>query len=524
MEILIGFAFLAGIFTALSPCILPVLPAILASGISGGRLRPLGTILGLICSFTFFTLTLTWLVQETGLSPYILRYIAIALIFFFGLVMIFPKLSNWFAALTAPIAGVGQTIHPSSGFLGGFIFGIALGLIWTPCAGPVLAAITTLVATHALDRTAILMTLAYSIGAAIPLFIIAYGSSKLIGLSRYSEVIRKFFGALMVLFSLMLLFNWDMMLNQQLSKIFPEFLKEKNLPLFGKATLMAGDKAPDFTGIDSWINKPSQLKGKVVLVDFWTYSCINCLRTLPYLKDWDAKYKDKGLVIVGVHTPEFEFEKDPQNVQSAVKELGINYPVALDNHYATWNAFHNHYWPAHYLIDPSGKIQMIHYGEGGYAETENGIRKLLGLKELEMKEPEQSTLATTPETYLGLARGRSYQMEIKPNQTFDYHYDGTLSEDQVGLKGAWRAENEFIEAAGNSYLELNFLAAQVYLVLAGSSDEPLTIMLDGKPHGQITVDGDKKYDIVSAPYGRHTLSLKVPKGVKAYAFTFGSTP
>ena len=247
MLVLLGFSFLAGIFTALSPCILPVLPAILAAGIAGGRLRPLGTIVGLICSFSFFTLTLTWIVHATGISPNILRYVAIALIFLFGLVMIFPKLSNWFAKVTAPIADLGQKIQgskPRQGFWGGIVFGLALGLLWTPCAGPILAAITTLVATSSINATAVLMTLSYSIGAGIPMFLFAYGSSKLIQtsrfLSRYSERIRQFFGVLMLAFALLLAFNWEMLLNQKLSGLFPELFSEKNLPVEEKLKAVQG--------------------------------------------------------------------------------------------------------------------------------------------------------------------------------------------------------------------------------------------------------------------------------------------
>jgi len=538
--LLLGFSFLAGIFTALSPCILPVLPAILASGVAEGRLRPLGTILGLICSFTFFTLTLTWIVHVTGLSPNILRYVAIALIFFFGLVMLFPRLSNWFARLTTPIADFGQKIQGTKsrpGFWGGIFFGIALGLLWTPCAGPILAAITTLVASGSINLMAVLMTFSYSIGAGIPMFLFAYGSSKLIQtsrfLSRYTEHIRQFFGVLMLLFALLLAFNWDMLVSQKLSRFLPEIFSEKNLPVEkelqavrGQSHLSENGLAPELSGIVGWINSPlltlSQLRGEVILIDFWTYSCINCLRTLPYLENWYRDYKNKGFIIIGVHTPEFEFEKDYNNVKKAVKDLGIEYPVALDNNYATWNAYSNHYWPAHFLIDQDGNIRMVHFGEGGYVETENAIRSLLGLTLLEEQELSQSTRAISPEIYLGFSRGRSYKMNISTDQTVDYSYTAPLEADQVGLKGPWIVTDESIIAEGdNSYLDDNFLATHVYLVLSGSSKTLLEVYLDGKFYGCIHVDGDKKYDIVSTSYERHQLSLKVPKGVKAYAFTFG---
>jgi cytochrome c biogenesis protein CcdA/thiol-disulfide isomerase/thioredoxin len=543
MDVLILFAFFAGIATVLSPCVLPILPPLLAGSTSKGRLRPLGMILGIVVSFTLFTLALTFLVQAFGISPNFLRYFAIALIFFFGLVMVFPKLSDLFAKKTALFADAGMRLQPEgggSGLFGGFVFGAALGLLWTPCAGPILAAITTIVATHSLDFSTVLLTLAYSLGAALPLSLIAFGgkwmasSSK--ALSKHADLIRKIFGYLTIFTAIAIAFHWDMVFQQKIADFLPPLLVEDN-PLvreklqnlrgeiegpennfiqMGNGKLLADfGKAPDFQGIKGWINtKPlhiQDLKGKVVLIDFWTYSCINCLRTLPYIEKWYADYKDQGLVVVGVHTPEFEFEKEMQNVKDAVKRLGVLYPVALDNDYATWQAYHNHYWPAHYLIDKSGQIRMIHFGEGGYVETENGIRELLGLKKLEMKERLEPLRALSPETYLGLERGKVESGYTKP-----------LENDQVGLRGQWRKEGEKITSESDaSYLDMNVLAKQVYLVLSGKSKEPLKVFLDGKLVREITVDGPRKYDILTAEYGRHQLSLQVPKGISAYAFTFG---
>lgn len=542
MILLLAFAFLAGIFTVLSPCILPILPAILSAGTAQGRLRPLGIIVGLVASFTFFTLALTAIVQATGISPDILRYGAIVLIFFFGLVMIFPGLSNWFAQKTASVANLGQSLsHPSSGFGGGLIFGLALGLLWTPCAGPILAAITTLVATHAIDLLTVAMTLSYSIGAGLPMFLIAYGGGKIIQssqfLSVHAERIRQFFGVLMVAVAVILTFHWDMLLEQKLGGWIPSALVENNTKVQEQLTKLRGEnpsgeqlaelgKAPDFKGIVGWINSPpltiEELKGKVVLIDFWTYSCINCLRTLPYLESWYAKYKDAGLVMIGVHTPEFVFEKDLKNVAAAAGRLGVDYPIALDNDYQTWQAYRNNYWPAHYLIDKDGNIRMEHFGEGGYVETENAIRELLGLAPLKMHEPSVSSREITPETYLGAERGHSYNISLKVGETASYAYTAPLKEDRVGLRGAWLVGGESIEAEGDdSYLDLNFLAKQVYLVLSGSSKKPIEVFLDGKRSGEFYMDGDKKYDIVETTYQRHQLSLKIPLGVKAYAFTFG---
>lgn len=552
MFILILFAFLAGVFTILSPCILPILPAILSAGTLQGKWRPLGIILGLIVSFTFFTLALTTIVHAIGLSPDILRYLAIALMLALGLIMIFPKLSDRFAQLMAPVADVGQKVQGAGtrgGFGGGFIFGVALGLLWTPCAGPILAAITTLVATQSVNFTIILMTLAYSIGAGIPMYLIAYGGSRVIQssrfLSKHAEGIRQFFGGLMVMTALGIAFHWDMLLQQKIATFIPSLLIEDNplvkqqleklqTPTSSYVTIIPDDfsdfgKAPELVGIINWINSPplslAKLKGKVILIDFWTYSCINCLRTLPYIEKWYANYKDDGLVIIGVHTPEFEFEKNSKNVSQAVMRLGIKYPVAQDNDYKTWQAYNNHYWPAHYLIDAQGNLRTVHFGEGEYVETENAIRKLLGMQALDMKEPVHEFKPLSPETYLGTGRGHSYtsEIKIKPDEEAQYDFKGPLKDNQVGLKGLWLVEEEKITSESQeSYLDMKFLASEVYLVLSGSSSTPLEVYLDGKIVGKIVVNGDRKYDIVSTSYDWHLLSLKVPKGVSAYAFTFGS--
>ena len=546
MPLLLVFSFLAGVFTILSPCILPILPAILSAGTIKGKWRPLGIIIGLIVSFTFFTLSLTAIVHATGLSANALRYAAIILIALFGLVMIFPRLSDWFAKAASPIANLGQNIQggrSSNGFGGGLVFGAALGLLWTPCAGPILAAITTLVATQAINFSTVLITLAYSIGAGIPMFLIAYGGGKVIQSSRFlsahAEKIRQIFGCLMILTAVAIALNWDMLLQQQITRFFPPILIE-DTPLVKRELekLRAenvgegpriGSTAPELTGIVNWINSSPlslmDLRGKVVLIDFWTYSCINCLRTLPYIKKWYEDYKDLGLVVIGVHTPEFEFEKDPKNVAQAASRLGVHYPVAQDNDYKTWQAYHNNYWPAHYLVDKQGNLSMVHFGEGGYVETENAIRKLLGLSALKMEEPKQRLLPISPETYLGALRGESYTPEIhlKLNQIARYDYQKPLAHDQAGLRGLWNIEDQRITSEGDdSFLDYNFLAQEVYLVMSGSSKTPIQVYLDDKPIAEFTMDGDRKYDIVKTTYGRHKLSLKIPKGVSAYAFTFGN--
>jgi cytochrome c biogenesis protein CcdA/thiol-disulfide isomerase/thioredoxin len=576
MLLLLLFALLAGFATVLSPCILPVLPAILSASASGGKSRPLGVILGLILSFVFFTLALTTLVQSFGLSANLLRYIAIAVIGFFGLVLLIPILSEKFAMLTDALANFGTQLQvrsrtQRSGFVGGLIIGVALGLVWTPCAGPILAAITTLVATQQIGLEIILLTFAYSLGAALPLLIIAYGGQHILSfpsLARHTERIRQVFGALMIVTAIALALNWDVILQQSVLDYIPSIQVEKNawvqeqlqklrgpspfiikpqdkINSHGTGSLPYIAPAPPLRGITGWINSPpltlDQLKGKVVLIDFWTYSCINCIRTFPYLRQWYDTYKDKGFIIIGVHTPEFEFEKDENNVKKAVQRFHLAYPIAMDNHYQTWQAFYNSYWPADYLIDQNGIIREIHFGEGAYLETENAIRSLLHLPLLAEEKEEKAPpymAGMTPETYLGYKRADAYTPEIHVvrNEMAHYDYHDALKPNEVGLRGEWTIDAEQITSdSDDAQLNLNFQANHVYLVLGGKSPRPIKVALDGKPlppsfwtsdmdaKGEIAVRDPRKYDIVDlkGEGGRHLLTLHVPKGIQAYAFTFG---
>jgi len=567
MYILPLFAFAAGIVTVLSPCILPVLPLLLAAGTAQGRYRPYGIIIGLVISFTFFTLSLTAIVQITGISPNFLRYIAIALITFFGLTLIFPQLEQWFTQITSGIANIGQAAQqtqlPSegSGFWSGFIFGSALGLVWAPCAGPILAAITTLVATNAVTWSTFFITLAYSLGTALPMFLIIWGGNSIANsltfIAPYTNTIRMIFGILMILGAAAIAFHADVVLQQITARYFPTIsIEENRLVKKELEALMNSDtknisplpavgaKAPELIGIVDWINTPpltlEQLHGKVVLVDFWTYSCINCVRTLPYLKKWYDTYKDKGFVLIGVHTPEFEFEKDINNIKDAAKRFNLQYPIAVDSNYSTWRNYHNRYWPAHYLIDQNGIIREIHFGEGEYDKTENAIRSLLGLNALaSTQEKTAMPSGITPETYLGYERAQSYipQLQLKHKQNAHYDYQGHPAANQVGLKGDWFIDSEFIQSqSDDAALALNFVANQVYIVMASEKPAAITVLLDGKPlpknyytadtneNGQILVHESRMYAVLNLDgnNGRHIVTLQVPKMAKLYVFTFGN--
>ncbi len=310
------------------------------------------------------------------------------------------------------------------------------------------------------------------------------------------------------------------------------------------ATVLKGEeqKAQDFQGVSNWINSDpihiEDLQGKVVLIDFWDYTCINCIRTLPHLTGWYKDYKDKGFTIVGVHTPEFSFEQSLENVQAAVKRFHIQYPVALDNDYKTWRAYHNKYWPTSYLVNKEGNIVFTHIGEGNYQELENAIRKELGLAPLANKITIKPHPSITPETYLGSARAESYTSEIalSPNSVESYTFKAPLKDDQVGLKGLWRVASDSITSAGsNCQISIKFTAGTVHAVIGGKSSEPLTLYLDGKAlpqkystndtdlEGQIFLDGDRKYDLVDlhGDVSTHVLSIDVPAGIAFYTFTFG---
>jgi len=412
--LLLGFAFLSGLVTILAPCIWPLLPIILSASIgSSGHKKPLGISLGIILSFAVFTLVISSLVRFFHFDPNILRLVAVIVIAFLGITMIIPRLSEITEVLVSKFAGIfGQSSQKGSGFKSGFITGLSLGIVWSPCAGPILAAIAALAATGKVTGDVVLITVAYVIGVGIPLFIFAYGGQAVFTKTRFISphlgTIQKIFGVIMLLTALAIYTNYDKYIQTQLLNAFPQFSStlnsfENNSAIKNQLDVLKGQSsttapstndlfnantpAPDLVGITKWLNtsaslsastdKPlliKDLKGKVVLVDFWTYTCINCIRTLPHVTSWYDKYKDKGFVVIGVHTPEFEFEKDTNNVLAAIKQYSIHYPVAQDNNYATWNNYSNQYWPAEYLVDANGNIRRVHFGEGEYDKTEQAIQ------------------------------------------------------------------------------------------------------------------------------------------------------
>jgi cytochrome c biogenesis protein CcdA/thiol-disulfide isomerase/thioredoxin len=546
MLVLIGIGLAAGFITAISPCVLPVLPIIFAGGATGGRRKPFAIVAGLVVSFSAFTLFGVWLLKRLGLPEDLLRDIAIGLLFLVAATLLFPKVEE---LVQRPFLRL--TRRPGGDLGGGFLLGASLGLVFVPCAGPVLAAITVVGATQDVGARAIVLTLAYAIGAAIPMLLVAFGGrSAMSALRPHAHRIRQGLGVAVALTALAIALNVDRHFQTAVpgyTEVFQEKVEQSDRAqselrkLRGETRRLAASsslhdfgQAPKLAGLSNWINSDPltlrKLRGKVVLVDFWTYSCINCLRTLPHVKAWDRTYRNRGLVVLGVHTPEFAFEYVPGNVKGAVQRLGIQYPVALDNDYATWNAFKNQYWPAKYLIDRQGHLRYYHFGEGEYDTVEKRIRTLLGesagmLPVANRLVDRTPRTPLTPESYLGYARiARFAQLrQLARDHDRFAHYEfpqRELVQDELAYDGTWRVGPQQIVAGLGARLRLAFTARKVFLVLGG--DGNVRVLLDGKQQGVVRVNGSRLYTLLSSPKLREgLLELRFDPGVRGYAFTFG---
>ena len=541
MLVLIGIGFLAGVVTAVSPCVLPVLPILLAGGASGRR--PLRIVAGLVGSFSVFTLFASWLLGKLGLPQDFLRNAAIVLLFVTAGTLVVPQAA---VLIERPLAAFSR-LRPR-GVGGGFLFGAVLGLVFVPCAGPVLATITVVAANQNVGIRAIALTLAYAVGAAMPMLAVARGGREASAhLRSHAQAVRVISGAVIAAVAIGLVFHVDDHLAQ-LTPGYTDFLQKKIEETSsarrelakvrgGQAAFAAVRKTrsglPDFgvarpihaDGV--WINsKPltlRQLRGKVVLIDFWTYSCINCLRTVPHLKAWYAAYHRRGLVIIGVHTPEFAFEHVASNVRAAVRRLGITYPVVQDNKYKTWDNYANEYWPAEYLIDKTGHVRHTHFGEGEYAQTESLIRRLLDahgpmaqhVADATPNEPQ------TPETYLGYARIANYAgSALQPDRTATYRFAARLPLNELTYAGRWTIGPQTVVAGAGARLRLHFYAEDVYIVLGGRGTVRASI--DGKPAGTLHVDPYRLYTVRASHTSTDALlELRFSPGIRAYSFTFG---
>lgn len=566
-------SFLAGVLTILAPCILLPLPIILGGSVGQrSSTRPLFITFGFVLSFAGVALCINFLVQQLGLNPNVLRDIAVVLLALFAFFMMWPApFEKLMAHASGLINKAGQTGQKAgSGNLGGFVLGLIIGIIWAPCAGPILGAILTLIALEQNTARASGLLVAYALGAGLPMLAIAYGgqalTTKVRSIAKYSARLQKMFGLILLILAVAIYFQYDTKLLLGLSNKFPGIgaVLENNLfqnqlnscdsSFFptGKACEKTDSKegdtpsqtvnnlpmntdfkdygpAPDFTGISRWLNSDpltvAQLRGKVVLVDFWTYTCINCIRTLPYVTKWYDTYRDNGLVVIGVHTPEFAFEKDTQNVARAISQFKIHYPVAQDNDYGTWRAFNNHYWPAEYLIDKTGKIVHYHFGEGGYDETENAIRQLLGMNTPANAAETGQNLSgvKSPEMYFGLDRLENFSQKASTSPA-QYVIPNRLDLNKFALEGTWQFEpDKAVLTKGPGKIKLHFSAAKVHIVAASGKPVSITARVDNYAPAIVQVSDSELYTVFdSTDYGDHVLEINIPDGgFEAFTFTFG---
>ncbi len=566
MAELLAVGFVAGIIAGISPCILPVLPLVLVGGagrLSDGRptrlarLRPVAVVGGLVISFSFLILVGSEVLSALHLPQDFLRDAGIAVLVALGLGFLIPPLGQ---LLERPFAKI-STRQPS-GAAAGLVVGLACGLLFVPCAGPILAAITVVGATHRVGWTAVFLTAAFAAGAAIPLLAVAFAGSELTvrarAFRRHAVKFRMVGGAVLIAMALAIGFNSFASLQRDVpgytsalqNKVEGSQKVRKQLnSLTGSGasslakcsstatSLIACGPAPNFAGITAWLNTRggapltiSQLRGDVVLVDFWTYSCINCQRALPHVEAWYNRYQKDGFVVVGVHTPEFSFEHVVSNVRSAVASLGVTYPVAVDDNYETWNAYDNEYWPADYLIDAAGNVRHVAFGEGGYSDTESLIRQLLAAAHPSLvlspatNVPNRTPVeGMSPETYLGYDRLQylAPTQKVDQDQPAVYALPASMELGELALSGTWTVHAQEATAGTSAGMDLGFAGEDVYLVMGGTGT--VAVADNGKPLRTVVVSGiPKLYTLFQASSDSGgLLSLTFSPGIQAYDFTFG---
>ncbi|QBE49028.1 cytochrome c biogenesis protein CcdA [Leucobacter triazinivorans] len=569
--VLIGL--LGGLITGISPCILPVLPVIfLTAGarpaapgktpevIAAKRSRPYWIIAGLVLSFSVVTLIGSLLLGLLGIPPSAIRWAGVAVLLIIGAGMLFPGFEQ---LLERPFQRLPRRRAAEGG--NGFGMGLALGTVFVPCAGPVLAAIIVAGATGRIGPETVLLTLSFAVGVALPLLVFALAgrgvAERIRGFRRRERTIRVVGGVALIALAAGLAFD----VPQKLQRLLPDYtsgvqrdlaesdagrsalslgglVTDENRDLDrcenGAAELASCGAAPAIRGIETWLNTPNgealdldALRSQVVLIDFWAYSCINCQRSIPHVVAWDEAYGDQGLTVIGVHSPEYAFEKERANVEAGIDDFGIEYPVAMDNSLSTWTAYRNRYWPAHYLIDAEGTVRHISFGEGNYAVTEKLMRELLeearpddalpAKTEVTDRTPELGS--TTPETFLGSSKDRNFAgPEAYRAGDGDYAFPSRQDVDTFALDGRWTVETQFAtpqDRAGGD-IRLRYRAQEVRAVVAGSGTLEIgvggatrTVEVGGPPRSyRVVEDGDPDTG---------TLDLRVPEGVQVYSFTFG---
>jgi cytochrome c biogenesis protein CcdA/thiol-disulfide isomerase/thioredoxin len=575
--LLLFIAYFGGVLTILSPCILPVLPFVFARSDQPFRKSGLPLLAGMAFTFVLVASLATvgggWAVRANQFG----RIAALVLLAIFGLTLLFSSLAD---RLSRPLVQLGNRLSNSSdasgSVLNSFLLGIGTGLLWAPCAGPILGLILTGAALQGASAHTALLLLAYALGAATSLAVALLAGGRLFAAMKRSlgveEWIRRALGVAVLIAVVVVAFGLDRGVLTRLSLASTGGLEQHLLDRFHppnqpqrivlNQTIDVSDSTtPDLSGATAWINTPNSspltlpsFRGKVVLVDFWTYSCINCLRTLPYIKAWNEKYKDHGLVIIGVHTPEFPFEKDEGNVRKAVKDLGVTYPVPMDNNYKIWRSFNNQYWPADYFIDATARVRFHHFGEGGYDESEQWIRTLLeeanhhplpqastNVAANGMEAPSDSGDVQSPETYVGYSRTENFASPggLIPDNQETYKTPAVLKLNDWALGGRWEDQQQVATSLGpDGAISYRFHARDLHLVLGpGSDNQPVRfrVTIDGHApgadHGVDTdaqgygvVTGNRLYQLIRQQGNIRDRTFRIDfltPGVRAYSFTFG---
>lgn len=563
---LYALSFLAGILTVLAPCVLPLLPVIIGGGIGGNKWRPYIITFSLAASLVLFTVLLKLTSLLININPDYIKYFSGIIIIFLGLISIFPAIWERITmrfGLSQKSDNLLETANEKKGVIGDILTGFALGPVFSSCSPTYALALATVLQGKIIDG--VINMFFYILGLVLVFLLISIFGRRLTKRLKFivdpQGIFKKVLGVIFVIVGITIITGFDKKIELFIANnIFSITSVEQKLlsQTTAKTSTTAlidpaiAKMAPEITGVTNWINSQplnkESLKGKVVLYDFWTYSCINCQRTFPYLNDWYSKYKDDQFVVVGLHAPEFAFEKKIENVQKAATEFGLKYPIGLDNEFSTWNSFENNAWPAKYLVDKDGKIRYTHFGEGAYAETEKAIQDLIKENGITPKTSEVTKIESigtngentkiTPETYLGWSRSIDFanKSEIEYYQTKKYTAKDSLIQNQWTVDDDWIINNENIVSNGeNTKLTLNFGAKEVFIVAGNDQGQgELSLKLNGKvldatnagrdvSEGKVIINGDRLYKLIKLPQNtqNQTLEITTSKGTRLNVFTFG---
>jgi cytochrome c biogenesis protein CcdA/thiol-disulfide isomerase/thioredoxin len=582
MVLLMLVALVAGAGTAITPCVLPVLPALLSASAMGGRRRPIGIVLGLALTFTIAIVALAQIVKGVGLAGSATRTIAIVVLIAFGVILLVPGLAQRVQAPLSRLARFGPKTR-GDGFWTGLGVGAALGFVCAPCAGPILGAVIFVGASTGPTVRVTVIAISYALGLSAMMLLYAFAGRAVLGRIKRAargEIVERALAVVLLATGVAMIFNLDVQFEDVLARnttSLPGFLTDPTRALENSGALehrLASlrptskfvrrqtradgrmvslpklGRAPNFKNTQDWFNTPGDrplsitgLRGHVVLVDFWTYTCINCIRTLPYVEGLYRHYHPYGLEVVGVETPEFTFEQEASNVRQAIGSDGITYPVVQDNRYGTWDAYGNQYWPAEYYIDASGEVRHYEFGEGGYAHDEQVVRELLRAAGAQHLPPLMSASAQTAskhigtgETYLNSQRQAGFEQPLESG-VHRYTASTDLALDEWALNGTWSVNAQSITPGANSAtVSGDVQARDVYLVMTSTGNRPRRgrVLIDGKPiaaadrgsdvsrAGYFTVTKERLYNLVKL-HGdaTFTVTVQLPRGVQAYDFTFG---